>query len=322
MKGRMDKLEFEFARATQEAAIGAAREMGYGDKKYADSKAVEGFRKVLNNISVDGVVVIGEGEKDEAPELYVGEKFGTGGPKVEMAVDPLENTNSTAFGRDNAIAVCAISEAGGLFGAPDIYMEKLVVSEEAADVVSLDYSVKKNLTNIAKALNRSVRDLVVVVLDRERHESLVGEIRDAGARIKLISDGDLSAAFAVGVRGTGVHAQMGIGGGPEGVIAAAGMRCLKGAFWGRFWPENEEQKKRLEKVGVVKDKIYSMDELASGKNLIVSATGVTNGDLLKGVRFFGGGARSHTLLMTNDPHCIHFLDTTHVFDKEKIDFRL
>lgn len=318
----MDKLEFEFARATQEAAIGAAREMGYGDKKYADSKAVEGFRKTLNNIPVDGVVVIGEGEKDEAPELYVGEKFGTGGVAVEMAVDPLENTNSTAYGRNNAIAVCAISEEGGLLSAPDIYMEKLAVSEEAADVVSLDYPVKKNLSNIAKALDRGVTDLVVAVLDRERHETLVKEIRDVGARIKLIPDGDLSAALTVGVRGTGVHVQMGIGGGPEGVIAAAGMKCLKGAFWGRFWPQNEEQKKRLTKMGVKVDKIYSMDELAPGKNLIVSATGVTNGDLLKGVRFFGGGARSHTLLMTNKPHNIHFLDTTHVFDKETIDFRL
>ena len=318
----MERLAFDLARETQEAAIAAAAEMGYGDRKRADKKAVAAFRKSLNDLPVDGVVVIGEGERDEAPMLYIGETFGAGGAKVEMAVDPLENTNATSTGSNNAIAVCAVAERGGLFHAPDMYMDKLVVSEEAANAVSLDYPVSKNLRNIAKALGRRVNDLVVVVLDRPRHEKLIGEIREVGARIKLIPDGDLSAALAVGVRGSGVHALMGIGAAPEGVISAAGLKCLKGAFWGRFWPVDEEEKKRMKKMGVKEDKIYTMDELASGKKLIVSATGVTNGDLLTGVRFFGGGARTHTLLMTSDPHYIHFLDTTHVFDRKDIDFRL
>lgn len=318
----MDKLAFDFARVTQEAAIAAAKEMGYGDKKFADQKAVEAFRSLLSDMPVDGLVVIGEGERDEAPMLYIGEKFGKGGKKVEMAVDPLENTNATAWGSNNAIAICAISERGGLFHAPDMYMDKLAVSEEAADAVSMNYPVEKNLKNLAKALDREVGDLVVVVLDRPRNEKLIEDIRKVGSRIKLITDGDLSAALSVGVRGTGVHALMGIGAAPEGVMSAAGLKCLKGAFWGRFWPKNETERRRMKKMGVKENKIYTMDELASGDKLIVSATGVTNGDLLTGIRFFGGGARSHTLLMTNDPHYIHFLDTTHVYDKDEIDFRL
>jgi len=318
----MKSLVFQLAEATEKAAIAAAHEMGYGDKKLADQKAVEAFRGSLNEMMVKGKVVIGEGERDEAPMLYIGEEFGKGGREIEMAVDPLENTNATASGSNNAIAVCAISERGGLFHAPDMYMDKLAVSDEASEVVSLDFTVKKNLTNLAKALERGIRDLVVVVLDRPRNEKLIEEIREVGARIKLIGDGDLSAALAVGVRGSGVHALMGIGAAPEGVISAAGLKCLKGAFWGRFWPKNEEEKKRMKKMGVKEDRIYTMDELASGKNLIVAATGVTNGDLLTGVRFFGGGARTHTLLMTNDPHKIHFIDTTHVFNREDIDFRL
>lgn len=318
----MEKLVLDFARATQKAAIAAARQMGYGDKELADKRAVEAFREELNGIEVKGKVVIGEGERDEAPMLYIGEEFGKGGREIEMAVDPLENTNATARGASDAIAVCAIAEKGGLFHAPDMYMEKLAVSEEAAEVVSLDYSVEKNLGNIAKAMKRRVSDLVVVVLDRPRHEELIREIREAGARIKLIPDGDLSAALAVGVRGSGVHALMGIGAAPEGVISAAGLKCLKGAFWGRFLPKNKEEMKRMKRMGVKEDKIYEMDELASGKKLIVTATGVTDGELMEGVRFFGGGARTDSLLMTSDPHYIHFLDTTHVYDKSEIDFRL
>jgi len=321
-RGKVYKLAFELARATQEAAIAAAREMGYGEKKHADRRAVEAFRKNLNDLEVSGVVVIGEGERDEAPMLYIGERFGKGGTLIDMAVDPLENTNATASGGNNAIAVAAVSEKGGLFHAPDMYMDKLAVSEEAKDAVSMDYPVSKNLKNLAKALGRGIRDIVVVVLNRPRNEKYIEEIRKVGARIKLIEDGDLSAALAVGVRGSGVHALMGIGAAPEGVISAAGLKCLKGAFWGRFWPVDEGQRERMGKMGVKADKVYSMGELASGKNIIVSATGVTNGDLLKGVRFFGGGARSQTLVMTSSPHYIHFLDTTHVFNKKEIDFRL
>ncbi len=319
---KLDEIKVGISRATQEAAIAAARKAGFGDKELADKAAVEAFRKVLNDLPVDGEVVIGEGERDEAPMLYIGEKFGKGGLKIEMAVDPLENTNATAYGRENAIAVCAVAPKGGLFKAPDMYMEKLAVSEAAAEVVSLDYSVEKNVKNIAKALGRKVSDLVIVVLDRPRHEKLIKEIRAVGARVKLIPDGDLAAALAVGVRGTGIHALMGIGAAPEGVISAAGLRCLKGRFWGRFWPKNEEERKRMKRMGVKEDKIYTMEELASGEWLVVSATGVTNGDLLRGVRLFGGGARTHSLVMTTEPHLIQFLDTTHVYDKKEIEFRL
>ncbi len=319
---KLDEVKVGISRATQEAAIAAARKAGFGDKELADKAAVEAFRKVLNDLPVEGEVVIGEGERDEAPMLYIGEKFGKGGLKIEMAVDPLENTNATAYGRENAIAVCAVAPKGGLFKAPDMYMEKLAVSEAAAEVVSLDYSVEKNVKNIAKALGRKVSDLVIVVLDRPRHEKLIKEIRAVGARVKLIPDGDLAAALAVGVRGTGIHALMGIGAAPEGVISAAGLRCLKGRFWGRFWPKNEEERKRMKQMGVKEDKIYTMEELASGEWLVVSATGVTNGDLLRGVRLFGGGARTHSLVMTTEPHLIQFLDTTHVYDKKEIEFRL
>ncbi len=315
-------LAFQLAKATQEAAIAAASKMGYGDKELADQEAVEAFRRELNSLEVSGEVVIGEGERDEAPMLYIGEKFGLGGVEVEMAVDPLENTNATAYGRENAIAVCALAPKGGLFKAPDMYMEKLAVSEAVAEVVSLDYPVEKNLKNIARSLGRKVKDLVIVVLDRPRHEKLIAEIRQTGARIRLIPDGDLAAALAVGVRGSGVHALMGIGAAPEGVISAAGLRCLKGRFWGRFWPKNETERKRMKEMGVEEDKIYSMEELASGKWLIVAATGVTNGTLLKGVRLFGGGARTQSLVMTTEPHLIQFLDTTHVYDKKEIEFRL
>ena len=319
---KLDEVKVGISRATQEAAIAAARKAGFGDKELADKAAVEAFRKVLNDLPVEGEVVIGEGERDEAPMLYIGEKFGKGGLKIEMAVDPLENTNATAYGRENAIAVCAVAPKGGLFKAPDMYMEKLAVSEAAAEVVSLDYSVEKNVKNIAKALGRKVSDLVIVVLDRPRHEKLIKEIRAVGARVKLIPDGDLAAVLAVGVRGTGIHALMGIGAAPEGVISAAGLRCLKGRFWGRFWPKNEEERKRMKQMGVKEDKIYTMEELASGEWLVVSATGVTNGDLLRGVRLFGGGARTHSLVMTTEPHLIQFLDTTHVYDKKEIEFRL
>ena len=315
-------LAFKFGRATQEAAIAAARKMGFGDKELADDHAVKAFRKYLNSLPVDGKVVIGEGERDEAPMLYIGEKFGSGSLQVEMAVDPLENTNANAYGRNDAMAVAAIAPKNGLFHAPDMYMEKLAVSEAAADHVSLDFPVEKNLKNIAKALDREIQDLIIVVLDRPRHEKLIKQIRDVGARIKLIPDGDLSAALAVGVRGTGVHALMGIGAAPEGVISAAGLRCLKGAFWGRFWPKNEDERSRMKEMGVKDEKIYNMEELASGDWLIVTATGVTDGNLLRGVKLFGGGARTHGVIMTSKPHFIHFVDTTHVYDKEEIEFRL
>lgn len=313
--------------ATEVGAIAAARAMGFGDKKLADKYAVRAMRKYLNSVEFSGRVVIGEGERDKAPMLYIGEKLGRrtpGKPEVslDIAVDPLENTNATARGLWNAISVLAASETGGLFHAPDMYMNKLVVGKEARGKVDLDAPVKKNLSTIAKALDREISDLVVVVLDRDRHEKLIADIRETGARIKLITDGDLSGGIAAVVRGTGVHVLMGIGSAPEGVMTAAAVCVLGGEMQGRFWPKDVDEEKRLRKMGGDPDKIYTERELASGKNIIFVATGVTDGDLLRGVRFFGGGARTQTMILSTQSGKIRFLDTTHVTEKDEFTFRL
>jgi len=319
----MDPLILQLSHATEIGAIGAARESGFGDRNKADRGAVKAMRQYLNTVDFKGRIVIGEGEKDKAPMLYIGEKLGTGrGRAIDIAVDPLENTNASATLGPRAIAVLAASEKGGLYQGPEIYMEKLVVGHEAIGKVHLDETPEKNLKAIAKSLDREIRDLVVVILDRERHEELVARVREAGARVKLIPDGDLTPGIAACMRGTGVHAVMGIGGGPEGVITAAAIRCLKGEMQGRFWPKNKEEEEKLKKAGVSAKKIYSQDELASGKDVFFCATGVTDGDMLKGVRFFGGGARTHTLVTSTQTGKIRFIDTTHVFDKKQIDFRL
>lgn len=318
-----DSLILQLSHATEVGAIAAARAAGFGDKKMADHEAVEAMRGYFNGVDFAGRIVIGEGERDEAPMLYIGEKVGTGkGAKVDIAVDPLENTNATATLGPRAISVLAASEKGGLFHAPDMYMNKLVVGPEAAGKVDIDAPVAKNLKAIAKALDREVRDLVVVVLDRSRHEELVADIREAGARVKLVPDGDLLPGVAAAMRGTGVHAVMGIGAAPEGVMTAAALRCIKGEMQARFWPKNDEEKKRLKKMGGSATKIYTHEELASGKRIIFCATGVTNGDVLKGVRFFGHGARTQTLVMNTINHKIRFIDTTHVFDKERVDYQM
>jgi len=309
--------------ATELGAIAAARAAGYGDIKLADQAAVKVMRKHFNGVEFNGRVVIGEGERDKAPMLYIGEKLGTGeGLAIDIAVDPLENTNATAALGERAITVLAASERGGLMAAPDIYMEKLVVGPEAAGKVHLDNPVKKNLEEIAKALDREIKDLVVVVLNRERHEKLIAEIRRAGARVRLVPDGDLLPGVAACMRGVGIHAVMGIGAAPEGAMTAAGIRCLKGEMQARFWPKNKEEEERLVKMGGKLNKIYTQNELASGKKIIFSATGVTDGEVLKGVRFFGGGARTHSLLMSTETEKIRFIDTTHIFNRKEIEFRL
>jgi fructose-1,6-bisphosphatase II len=316
-------LALQLSHATEVGAIGAARAAGFGDKKAADRAAVKQMRQFFNSVDFRGRIVIGEGERDEAPMLYIGEELGTGkGMAIDIAVDPLENTNATATLGPSAIAVLAASERGGLFHAPDMYMEKLIVGTEAAGKVHLDEKPKKNLQAIAKGLNRDVRDLVVVILDRPRNEELVAKVREAGARVKLVLDGDLLPGIAACMRGTGVHAVMGIGAAPEGVMTAAGVRCLKGEMQGRFWPKNKEEEERLTKMGGKLKRVYSHQELASGKNIVFCATGVTNGDILKGVRFFGGGARTHTLVMSTETEKVRFIDTTHVFDRKEIDFYL
>jgi fructose-1,6-bisphosphatase II len=318
-------LEIGFLRASEKAAIAAARTMGYGKRKFSDQVAVEAMREELNKLKMRGSVVIGEGERDKAPMLYVGEPLGRGWaeaeifPEVDIAVDPLEGTNLCATGSANSIAVIAASEKGGLLNAPDIYMDKIVVGPTAADVVSLNASVEENLNRMAEAFQRDVNELVIVVLDRERHQDLIAQIREAGARIKLITDGDLSAGIAAAVRGTGVHAAMGVGGAPEGVLTAAAMRCLGGRMQGRLKPLEKWQEARLRSMGFKDDeKIYDTLELASGNDIIFSASGVTDGDLLRGVRFFGGGMRVSSLFMSLKSNQIRFVDTIYREDGSKL----
>ncbi len=309
------ELALEIVRVTEQAALAAGRWTGKGNKHMVDEVATEAMRQVLNELPIRGTVVIGEGEMDEAPMLYIGEELGQGGPEVDIAVDPVEGTNIAAKGLPNAVTVIAISEKGGLFHAPDMYMEKLIVPPPAAGKVGLDWPVEANLRAIALALNRDVEDLVVVVLDRPRHEKLIREIRAAGARVKLIGDGDVIAALAVALRGTGVHAVMGIGGAPEGVLAAAALKALGGEIQARFYPEDDEERARLESMGASAEKIYKTEDLAPGKEIVFAATGITDGDILRGIRFFGGGARTHSLAMGYATRVVRFIDSIHLFDE-------
>jgi fructose-1,6-bisphosphatase II / sedoheptulose-1,7-bisphosphatase len=317
-----DDLFLEFVRVVERAAIAAARTMGQGDRKYADQVAVDAMRKEMESVDIDGTIVIGEGERDEAPMLYVGEKVGKGGYPVDIAVDPLEGTNLCATGAPNAIAVLGASEKGGLLHAPDIYMEKLVVGPSSKGKVDINAPVEDNLKVIAKALDREVNDLVVIVLDRPRHERLIADIRKAGARIRLIGDGDLSAGISAAVVGTGVHAVMGTGGAPEGVLTAAAMRCLNGEIQAKLVLTKESDRERLKRMGIPDiDRVYRTEDLAPGTSIIFAAAGVTDGALLRGVRFFGDGTRTHTLVMTTVPHQVRFIDTIHAKDDPHVKIR-
>src|SRR5438552_1649381 len=298
------ELALEFVRVVEEAAIASAHTMGLGDRHKADQVATEAMRHTMDSVPMRGTIVIGEGERDEAPMLYIGEKVGAGWqdgaafPQVDIAVDPLEGTNLCATGSPGAITVLAASEKGGLLNAPDCYMEKLVVGPSCKGVVDLDAPAADNLKAIAKRLDRDVHELVVVVLERPRHQRLIDDIRAAGARIRLITDGDLSAGIAAAVIGTGVHAVMGTGGAPEGVITAAAIRCLNGYMLGRLVVK-PDQEERLARMGIKdKNRIYKAEDLAPGKQLIFAATGVTEGALMKGVRFFGEGTRTSSVVLT------------------------
>jgi len=325
-------LSLEFLRVVEQAAIACAHTMGQGDRHRSDHVAVETMRKVMDTVPIDGTIVIGEGERDEAPMLYIGEKVGMAHtlgrgagrafPDVDIAVDPLEGTNLCATGAPNAIAVLAVSSRGGLLHAPDLYMEKLVVGPSSRDHVSLDAPVHENLKAIARSLGRQVEDLVVIVLDRERHEKLIADIRATGARIRLISDGDLSAGIAAAVVGSGVHAVMGTGGAPEGVLTAAAMRCLNGEIFARLVVNKPEHEERCRAMGI-KDfkKVYRAKDLAPGERIIFAATGVTDGTLMRGVRFFGDGTRTSSVIMQNDPHRIRFIDSIHVTDAADVKIR-
>ncbi len=321
-------LGLEFLRVVEQAAIAAARTMGLGDRHKADDVAVEAMRRVMDTVPMDGTIVIGEGERDEAPMLYIGEKVGAavhGGrdlPSVDIAVDPLEGTNLCATGSPNAIAVLAASEKGGLLHAPDLYMEKIIVGPSCKGAVELDAPVADNLQAIARRLDRPVSGLVVIVLDRPRHEKLINDIRSTGARIKLITDGDLSAGISAAVIGTGVHAVMGTGGAPEGVLAAAALRCLNGQILARLVVSKPEHEERLIKMGIKDPKrIYDTDDLAPGKKVIFAATGVTEGNLLKGVRFFGEGIRTQSLIMTLENRQVRFIDTVHLEKRPDVKVR-
>lgn len=312
-------LAFDFARVVEEAAVAAARTMGQGDRKGSDHAAVQAMRKAFEEIEIAGNIVIGEGERDEAPMLYIGERVGARPPAgeefpaIDIAVDPLEGTNLCATGAANSIAVLAASEAGGLLHAPDCYMEKIIAGPGCQGALDIDAPPEDNLRSIAKRLDREVKDLVVIVLDRPRHEKLIAAIRKAGARIRLIGDGDLSAGITAAVRGAGVHAVMGIGGAPEGVITAAAMRCLHGEMLGRLVPANADQERRMERMGITDPRrIYRAEDLAPGNEIVFAACGVTPGNLLQGVRFFGDGYRTHSMVMTLDPNNVTFLDTVHV----------
>ncbi len=309
-------LPLEFVRVVERAAIEAARTMGQGDGRRADRVAVESMRREMETVDIAGTIVIGEGERDEAPMLYIGEHVGTGkGISVDIAVDPLEGTNLCATGAAGAMAVLAAAEKGGLLHAPDIYMEKLVVPGAARERVDLSAPVADNLQGLADALDRDVDDLVIIVLDRPRHAELIADIRKAGARIQLIGDGDLSAGISAAVSGTGVHAVMGVGGAPEGVLTAAAMRCLNGEILGRLVLTKPSDTERLRRMGISDvDRVYRTADLAPGRNVVFAAAGVTDGTLLQGVRFFGSGIRAHCLVMTTSPRQVRFIDTIHVED--------
>src|SRR4051794_1730021 len=327
-------LSLEFLRVVEEAAIACAHTMGQGDRHKSDQVAVEAMRRVMDTVPIDGTIVIGEGERDEAPMLYIGEKVGqihspetgerrqTRFEEVDIAVDPLEGTNLCATGAPNAIAVLAASERGGLLHAPDLYMEKLVVGPSSKHAVHLDASVADNLNAIAKCLGREVEDLVVVVLDRPRHEQLISDIRATRARIRLIGDGDLSAGISAAVAGSGVHAVMGTGGAPEGVQTAAAMRCLNGEILARLVVSKPEHEERCRAMGITDFKrIYRSRDLAPGESIIFAATGVTDGTLMRGVRFFGDGTRTSSVIMQNQPHRIRFIDSIHVPENADVKIR-
>jgi fructose-1,6-bisphosphatase class II len=338
MKQRKMKHELglDFLRVVEAAGIASAKTMGQGDRKYSDHVAVEAMRQTMDTVPMRGEIVIGEGERDDAPMLYIGEKVGLGHkaqgedaerfPEVDIAVDPLEGTNLCATGSSNAIAVMACSEKGGLLRAPDLYMQKLIVGPSSKGAVDLDAPPKDNLRAIARRLGRDIEDLVVIVLERPRHQKLIAQIREAGARIKLISDGDLSAGISAAVAGSGIHAVMGTGGAPEGVLTAAAMKCLNGQILARFvlkeqLEDKEDQSRisedaldRMKEMGISDPKrIYDTDDLAPGQQIIFAATGVTDGTILRGVRFFGTGIRTSSIIMASDQtKQVRFIDTVRV----------
>src|SRR5437763_5084346 len=303
-------LAMELMRATEAAALAGGRWMGRGDKNAADGAAVDAMRLVLNSISMDGLVVIGEGEKDEAPMLFNGEQIGDGSPPlVDIAVDPLEGTTLTSLGRNNAISVIAVAERGTMFDpGPCVYMEKIAAGPAATDVIDLNAPVTANLEAVAKALGEKVSDVTAVILDRDRHTDIIRECRDAGARIRLIPDGDVAGAISVAWRNSGNDILFGIGGTPEGVIAACALKCLGGSIQGRLWPRNDDERKAAVDAGYDVERVLMIDDLVRGEDVFFAATGITDGELLRGVRYWGDGAATPSLVMRSKSGTIRIIE--------------
>lgn len=318
----MDRdLAINLVRVTEAAALSSARHLGRGNKNKADEAAVDAMRRMFDTLNINGRVVIGEGEMDEAPMLYIGEKLGRGGEeslKLDIAVDPLDGTTAVAKGIAGAISVVVVAPKGALLNAPDMYMDKIAVGPRAVDHVSLDYSVGKNLYNLSRALNKDIKDITVTILDRPRHQELIEEVREIGARIRLFSDGDIAAALATCFPATGVDILMGIGGAPEGVLAAAAQKCLGGGFQGRLYPMNEKEKTRCKKMGIKDiDKTLYIEDLARGKELVFAATGVSNGELLKGVVYYEyNRAKTYSIVMRGETGTVRHIEAIHRLDKK------
>lgn len=318
----------EMLGVVESAALASGRLMGRGDKDGADQAAVTAMRERLDDIPMNGTIVIGEGERDEAPMLYIGEhvgKQGDGYPALDIAVDPLEGTNLVAHGLPGSVATLALAPQGGLLHAPDTYMNKLVVGPQAKGRIDIDAPVKSNLQVLAMSLERPVEDLTIVILDRPRHEQLIQDVREAGARIKLISDGDMMPAIASAISGSGIHAVMGTGGAPEAVLSAAAVKCLGGEIQAKFKWRSEEERERAVEMGVVdtsESTIHRTDDLVPAEDIVFAACGITSGDILKGVQYFGGGARTHSVILTYSTGMVRFVDTVHVNRKKPMPIQL
>ncbi len=312
-------LALEAVRVTEAAALAASRLMGRGDEKAADQAAVDAMRKALNVLNIDGTVVIGEGERDEAPMLFIGEKVGAGGPKVDIALDPLEGTTITAKGTENALAVIAMAEAGNFLNAPDVYMDKIAVGGGLPDdLISIDAEPRENLANLAKAKKIDIEDVVACILDRPRHAELIAKVREAGARIKLISDGDVSGVIATSMPGSGVDIYIGSGGAPEGVLAAAALRCIGGQMQSRLLFRNDDERGRARKWGIEDfNRVYTLREMAQG-DVMFAATGVTDGSMVRGVRRFGDGAKTHSIVMRSKSGTVRLIEAQHNFQRKQI----
>ena len=315
----MDRtLSLEFARVVEAAALRSGRLLGRGQKDEADGLAVDAMRQAFDSVRISGTVVIGEGEIDEAPMLYIGEHVGAGGPEVDIAVDPIEGTNLIAKGQNGAIAVMAIAEKGGLLHAPDMYMEKICVGPRGAGAIDITKSLTENIKNVAVKMDRKVEEINLVMLDRERHYGLMQEARDLGARIMLISDGDVSPAMECCIEGSGVHMVVGTGGAPEGVLAAAALKCVGGDMQARLKPETDEEIRRCHEMGIADvNQVLTLDDLVKSDDVIFAATAITRGNLLNPIQYFPGGARTHTIVMRSKTGTVRFLDTIHMDDKLK-----